>query len=137
MHKDFEMHVPKTAPRITADEFNIQVKGGKKLFVLNEMVLDATKFVDYHPGGKFVLNINAGRDISKFFFGGYCLEGNFAGKPVPGYNHSNYAKMIAVSLCIGVYEPETPVVTVECKVDQSRQHNWNKTTSTVFFTCDR
>jgi cytochrome b involved in lipid metabolism len=111
------MHAPKSAPRITADEFNIQAKGGKRLMVLNDMVLDATKFVDYHPGGKFVININAGRDISKFFFGGYCLEGNDAGKPVPGYNHSNYAKMIAVSLCVGVYEPETGVVTAECWVD--------------------
>jgi cytochrome b involved in lipid metabolism len=114
------MHAPKSAPRITADEFNIQAKGGKRLMVLNDMVLDATKFVDYHPGGKFVININAGRDISKFFFGGYCLEGNDAGKPVPGYNHSNYAKMIAVSLCVGVYEPETIVVTAECRVDQAR-----------------
>lgn len=47
--------------------------------ILNEMVLDVTKFIDYHPGGKFVLKINNGRDISKFFYGGYCLEGNGSG----------------------------------------------------------
>ena len=27
-----------------------------------------------HPGGKFVIEHNIGRDISKFFFGGYSLE---------------------------------------------------------------
>jgi len=29
-----------------------------------------------HPGGAFLLEYNVGRDISKFFYGGYALDGN-------------------------------------------------------------
>ena len=71
------------------------------------MVLDVTEYIDYHPGGKFVLKINTGRDISKFFYGGYCLEDNNGPRPASGYNHSNYARMIANSLVIAVYQKET------------------------------
>lgn len=71
--------------------------------ILNEMVLDVSKFIDYHPGGKFVLQVNTGRDISKFFYGGYCLEGNSGGRPAEGYMHSNYAKLIVNDLIVGVY----------------------------------
>jgi len=44
--------------------------------ILDEMVLDLAPFIDHHPGGKFSLVQNIGRDISKFFYGGYSLENN-------------------------------------------------------------
>jgi cytochrome b involved in lipid metabolism len=32
--------------------------------------------MENHPGGKFVIEHNIGRDVSKFFYGGYSLDGN-------------------------------------------------------------
>ncbi len=61
---------------MTPKEFESRVEKGELLVILDDLVLDCSKFVAYHPGGKFVLQHNTGRDISKFFYGGYCLEGN-------------------------------------------------------------
>ena len=58
------------------EEFENLVKKGRKLVILDDMVLDVAKFLTCHPGGYFVLNHNIGRDISKFFYGGYCVDGN-------------------------------------------------------------
>lgn len=66
------------------------------------MVLDVGEFINYHPGGRFVLQANRGRDISKFFYGGYSLEDN--DQPIKGHNHSNYAKLICNSLTVAVYQ---------------------------------
>lgn len=69
--------------------------------LLDEMVLDITHFIEHHPGGRFVLEHSLGRDISKFFYGGYALEGNIETKnPPPGYKHSNYARMIVNNLIV-------------------------------------
>ena len=46
--------------------------------ILDDLVLDISKYKFYHPGGMFVLQHNIGRDISKFFYGGYQLE-NYTG----------------------------------------------------------
>jgi cytochrome b involved in lipid metabolism len=54
------------------------------------MVLDVSKYQEYHPGGEFVVNQNIGRDISKFFYGGYAQE-NFVKKPKTHF-HSNIAR---------------------------------------------
>lgn len=35
------------------------------------MVLDFGDFHMFHPGGKFVLEKNVGRDITKFYYGSY------------------------------------------------------------------
>jgi cytochrome b involved in lipid metabolism len=37
------------------------------------MVLDFGDFAMYHPGGKFVLEKNVGRDITKFYYGSYSM----------------------------------------------------------------
>ena len=39
--------------------------------ILDDLVLDVTEFKAKHPGGKFVVEHNIGRDVSKFFYGGY------------------------------------------------------------------
>ena len=62
------------------------------------MILDVSKYQFKHPGGKFVINKNIGRDISKFFYGGYTLENLKGLKP---YNHSNIARMVVNTLIIG------------------------------------
>jgi len=78
------------------------------------MVLDISKFILHHPGGKFVLLQNVGRDISKFFYGGYSLENNLGPQPSRGYTHSNYAKMIVNSLIVGVYDKNVITAITEC-----------------------
>jgi len=50
-----------------------QIEGGKTLVIFDNLVLDLNGYERIHPGGKFNLRHNVGRDISKFFFGGYSL----------------------------------------------------------------
>lgn len=88
------------------------------------MVLDISEFIDCHPGGRFVLNTNVGRDISKFFYGGYCLEDNLKGLS-EGYNHSNYARVIVNDLVVGIYQSETKPDIVTCRVNSKRLKMWN------------
>ena len=45
----------------------------RNILVLDNQVLDIERYAGAHPGGKFVLTKNYGRDISKFFYGGYKL----------------------------------------------------------------
>lgn len=56
-----------------------------------------------------MLNHTVGTDISKFFFGGYSLEGNI-GKQTRGHNHSSYARLIANDLAINSFEYDLPIV---------------------------
>ena len=67
---------------MSPQEFEKRIEQGEKLVILDDMVLDVSKFYTLHPGGTFVLTHNNGRDISKFFYGGYSLDGNIgASKP--------------------------------------------------------
>lgn len=62
---------------MTVDEFtNIVSKGEKQLVLLDDIVLDVSYYMDNYPGGKFLLSHNVGRDVSKFFYGGYALDNN-------------------------------------------------------------
>lgn len=74
---------------------------GEQLVCLDDLVLDVSSFKLSHPGGKFVLDYNVGRDISKFFYGGYTLENSTGLKP---HTHSNMARCIANSLVIARLE---------------------------------
>ena len=61
------------------------------------MILDVTLFANSHPGGRFLIEKNSGKDISKFFHGGYNQE------PLNGgwnHKHSNYARLIVNSLIV-------------------------------------
>jgi cytochrome b involved in lipid metabolism len=49
--------------------------------ILDDLVIDVKDFQFQHPGGKFVIQQNIGRDISKFFYGGYSMEDNLGPKP--------------------------------------------------------
>ena len=61
---------------ITEMEFEERVKNGEKLWILDDLVLDLSEYQEEHPGGKFLIEYNMGRDISKFFYGGHALDGN-------------------------------------------------------------
>ena len=55
-------------------------------------MLDITKWADEHPGGAFSINFNIGRDVSKYFHGGYSLENK---DKVPNHAHSVDARRAA------------------------------------------
>lgn len=69
------------------------LKQGRCLVILDDMILDVKMFLDDHPGGKFSLMNNIGRDISKFFYGGYSMENV---NKVDHHAHSPAAKKIAM-----------------------------------------
>ena len=118
---------------MTAETFEQEVyQRGRKLMILDEFVLDVADFAEWHPGGKFVINHNIGRDVSKFFYGGYAQDGNGGPSPARGYNHSYYAKRIVNDLIICRYDPTAEVASAICKVDQSRAAKVNSTTGVVF-----
>jgi hypothetical protein len=54
-----------------------------------------------------VIAHNIGRDISKFFYGGYTLEVSAGNKP---YTHSNIARMIVNKIIIGSLIRECPKI---------------------------
>lgn len=62
---------------ISRSDFQERIRqNGEKLVILDEYVLEIGDFISKHPGGRFVIEHNVGRDISKFFYGGYSLDGN-------------------------------------------------------------
>ena len=90
---------------MSEQQFDEKVANGKMLWILDDMVLDLSTFVDNHPGGAFAIEQNVGRDISKFFYGAYSLDGNI-GRPGSNnngpYAHSNVARKIANKFAIAV-----------------------------------
>lgn len=91
---------------ITKTEFKKMIKGGDKLVIIDDFVVDVSRFIFTHPGGEFSLNHNIGRDVSKYFHGGYSLENI---NPVKNWRHSSDARMIVNSLIIGRFIDEAPV----------------------------
>lgn len=61
--------------------------------MLDDLVLDVSAFLDTHPGGRVVLERNLGKDVSRFFYGGYA-----AGKNFYAYTHSGAAVMVSKTL---------------------------------------
>ena len=57
----------------TAQQVDISVEQGFKLVILDNLILNLNGYERQHPGGKFTLIKNLGRDISKFYYGGYAL----------------------------------------------------------------
>ncbi|TNV80991.1 hypothetical protein FGO68_gene3814 [Halteria grandinella] len=83
-------------PRIISiDEFDRLVDKGEQLAIINDKVVNLREYSS-HPGGKFTLQANIGRDIAKFFDGGYSMESGV--NPV---NHSYQALRVFDKLTIG------------------------------------
>ena len=70
------------------------------------MVLEVSRFLDEHPGGRFSIEHNIGKDVSKFFYGGYSLENQ---NKVDEHKHSNDARKIVNQLTVGYLEEESSV----------------------------
>jgi cytochrome b involved in lipid metabolism len=82
---------------MTREDFDSRIRGGEKLCILDDMVLNVESFRADHPGGQFLIDFHVGRDVSKFFYGGYVLENQSGMSP---YTHSNVARSIVNSLAI-------------------------------------
>ena len=105
------------------------MQAGEKLVILDDFILDVSVFISEHPGGSFVIKKNIGRDVSKFFYGGYSLE-NIV-NPVPNYKHSNEARRIVNKLIIGKLIDSAPTKIME--VEKSESLNEDHVTQTVKF----
>lgn len=80
-----------------------------------------------------MLQHNIGRDISKFFHGGYSLENNLGPNPAKGYTHSALARIVVNDLAVAVYEPKCEAEVVQCRVASELCQNVNATTKTIVF----
>ena len=90
--------------------------------MLDDLVLDVSKFKREHPGGRFLIEYNRGRDISKFFYGGYVLEtGNGQGP----FAHSNVARVIVNGLIVARIDAKASTFNAKIKAT----HNINSTTT--------
>jgi len=67
------------------------VRGGKQLCVLDDLVLNVGRYASRHPGGKFLIDATVGRDVSKYFYGGYKMENSKSNRDAP-YRHSMMAR---------------------------------------------
>ena len=85
------------APLISVEEFHARVKQGEKLVILDEFVLDVSLYADEHPGGTFSITANIGRDVSKYFHGGYSLE---TLDLLPHYTHGTNSRQIVNKLIV-------------------------------------
>lgn len=117
---------------MTQKQFNDLVEHGRKLVILDEFVLDVASYISWHPGGRFVLNHNIGRDISKFFHGGYSLENNLGPRPAAGYKHSNVARQVVNSLIIAQFQKENQVQSTLCRLIDSESQMVNQTTKVLY-----
>lgn len=61
---------------IRLEMFKEMMQQGKLLVILDDLVVDVKGYMTNHPGGKKVLQTNIGRDVSKFFYGGYQMGNN-------------------------------------------------------------
>ena len=80
------------------------VEDGEPLCVLDNLILSMVGADEFypgyekiHPGGKFLITRNYGRDISKFFYGGYVLVSD-----TKVHTHTPAALKICEALVVGV-----------------------------------
>ena len=81
---------------ITMDRFLTEVKGGRKLALFDDYIVDLGNYGYEHPGGNYVLTEWIGWDLGKYFYGSYSME-NWI-KPV---THSRVAGRILFKLICG------------------------------------
>lgn len=59
---------------MSVDEFKIMITDKKSTVMLIENnVIELKDWDQFHPGGKFVLHKNFGRDVTKYWYGGYQM----------------------------------------------------------------
>ena len=70
----------------------------------------------FHPGGRFTLKKNYGRDISKYFYGAYKLV-NVPNEKI--YNHSAGAVVMASSMIIATLAGQANVKPIRVFVENN------------------
>lgn len=112
---------------MTVKDFtNRVVIEGQKLVILDDLVLEVADYMDNHPGGRFLLEHNIGRDISKYFYGGYGLDGNILSSGSLRNTHSNIARVQVNTLVIArlvASNEDTKVPSFLAKVQSRTQVN--------------
>ena len=88
------------------NEIEDAVLNGDTLVICDNLVLRTDGYERIHPGGKFTIQKNFGRDIAKFFYGNYSLTN---GKLTQAHTHSNQANLILESMIVGIIEDQHDV----------------------------
>ena len=89
---------------LTAEDVDLAIEAGQKLMIYDNFVIDTKTYYEMHPGGKFNLLHNIGRDITKFFNGAYILVNDKKNKP---HTHSAAALDIVKGMIIGVLDGQS------------------------------
>lgn len=112
---------------LTSDEVEEAVRAGQKLVIYDNLVLDTADYYHMHPGGKFNILHNIGRDITKFFNGAYILVNDKKNKP---YTHSAAALDIVKSMIIGDLNGQSQIKDEKFKLFDKKQVNSDTCTFT-------
>jgi hypothetical protein len=97
--------VPKDT--MTLSDFNHRVLVKREsLCILDDLVLDVTDYMDNHPGGKFLISHTVGTDISKYFYGGYSLDGNLVPGQLKRHNHTNASRVQVDTMAVARLIPD-------------------------------
>ena len=88
-------------PTYTPTQIEHAVEGGDSLVICDNLVLRTDGYERIHPGGKFTIVKNFGRDIAKFYYGNYALTN---GKLTTPHTHTGQANAILESMIIGIIE---------------------------------
>jgi len=119
---------------ISEQEFEARVKKGEQLCILDDLVLDLSSYAYSHPGGAFLIDYVVGRDISKFFYGSYALDGNHndPARGTQAHAHSNIARKIANRHAVGALARQD-TQTLQYKIDASQTLEINAFTASFVF----
>ena len=88
----------------------------KNLCVIDNQIIDFGQFDKFHPGGKFTLIKNKGRDITKFFNGAYKLVNS--DKTEILHTHSAKALTIVNSMIIGHLKGQKGIKPLKARVSE-------------------
>jgi cytochrome b involved in lipid metabolism len=99
-------------------ELESAVEDGKTLHVFDNLVLELGDYREFHPGGTFFIEKNYGRDISKFYYGGYSMVST--AKP---YTHSAWSQGTINKMVVGVLDGQSLVAAEPFRVVQRLKVN--------------
>ena len=94
-------------------EIEQAVEGGDTLVICDNLVLRTDGYEKIHPGGKFTIRKNFGRDIAKFYYGNYALTNGMLTTP---HTHGGQANLILRSMIVGVIEDQHDAVEEPTKI---------------------
>jgi hypothetical protein len=98
------------------EDYELAIRNGEAICTLDDLILDVSEYMKVHPAGMFVIDACIGRDMGKFFYGGYKMDQNEDHEDVQttAYRHSMSARLAVKSLVIGKLTEDAPET--ECRV---------------------